>query len=111
MPSQLSIIKEILPLIALLPSAANRTAALAHVWHAAVQLDLATRRAVRSGDKAVPGAQLKNVLTEPFVMGVVSGSFAGDSIAVAQFSDGRLITYIVSSWASIAQPSIQLTIV
>ena len=82
MPSQLSVIKEILPLIALLPSAANRTGALAYVWHAVVQLDLATRRAVRSGDKAVPGAQLKTVLTEPFVMGVISGSFAGKSFGL-----------------------------
>ena len=76
-PSQLSVIKEIMPLITLLPSAAGRCAALARIWHTVVQLDLATRRAVRSGDKAVSGAQLKNVLTEPFVMGVISGSFAG----------------------------------
>ena len=32
---------------------------------------------MRSGDKAVPGAQLKNVLTEPFVMSIVSGTFTG----------------------------------
>lgn len=76
-PSQLALVKELMPLIATLPSAAARTAALARVWHAVVQADLATRRAVRSGDKAVPGAQLKNVLTEPFVMGIISGTFTG----------------------------------
>ena len=82
-PTQLSLIKELMPLIATLPSAAGRTAALARVWHVVVQADLATRRAVRSGDKAVPGAQLKNVLTEPFVMSIVSGTFTGT------FSHGR----------------------
>ena len=66
-----------MPLIATLPRASARTKALAQVWHAVVQADLATRRAVRSGDKAVPGAQLKNVLTEPFVMSIVSGTFTG----------------------------------
>ncbi len=76
-PSQLALVKEVMPLIATLPSGAARTAALARVWHAVVQADLATRRAVRSGDKAVPGAQLKNVLTEPFVMGIISGTFTG----------------------------------
>ncbi len=69
-----------MPLIATLPSATARTAALARIWHAVVQSDLATRRAVRSGDKAVPGAQLKNVLTEPFVMGIISGTFTGKSL-------------------------------
>ena len=78
-PTQLSLIKEVMPLIATLPSASARTAALAQVWHTVVQADLATRRAVRSGDKAVPGAQLKNILTEPFVMGIVSGTFTGDT--------------------------------
>ena len=67
-----------MPLIATLPSASARTAALAQVWHSVVQADLATRRAVRSGDKAVPGAQLKNILTEPFVMSIVSGTFTGE---------------------------------
>lgn len=76
-PTQLSLIKELMPLIATLPSASARTAALAQVWHSVVQADLATRRAVRSGDKAVPGAQLKNILTEPFVMSIVSGTFTG----------------------------------
>lgn len=76
-PAQLSLVKELMPLIATLPSALARTAALARVWHAVVQADLATRRAVRSGDKAVPGAQLKNVLTEPFVMGIISGTYTG----------------------------------
>ncbi|KAL0052511.1 hypothetical protein WJX82_003263 [Trebouxia sp. C0006] len=76
-PSQLALVKELMPLIATLPSAAARTAALARVWHVVVQADLATRRAVRSGDKAVPGAQLKNVLTEPFVMAIISGTFTG----------------------------------
>lgn len=66
-----------MPLIASLPRASARTAALAQVWHGVVQADLATRRAVRSGDKAVPGAQLKNVLTEPFVMSIVSGTYTG----------------------------------
>ena len=66
-----------MPLIATLPRASARTAALARVWHAVVQADLATRRAVRSGDKAVPGAQLKNALTEPFVMSITSGTFTG----------------------------------
>ena len=66
-----------MPLIATLPSGAARTAALARIWHIVVQSDLATRRAVRSGDKAVPGAQLKNILTEPFVMSIVSGTFTG----------------------------------
>ena len=77
MPTQLSLVKELMPLIATLPRASARTGALARVWHAVVQADLATRRAVRSGDKAVPGAQLKNVLTEPFVMSIVSGTFTG----------------------------------
>ena len=67
-----------MPLIATLPSATARTAALAQAWHAVVQADLATRRAVRSGDKAVPGAQLKNTLTEPFVMSIVSGTFTSE---------------------------------
>lgn len=66
-----------MPLIASLPRASARTAALAQVWYGVVEADLATRRAVRSGDKAVPGAQLKNVLTEPFVMSIVSGTFTG----------------------------------
>lgn len=76
-PTQLSLVKELMPLIASLPRASARTAALAQVWHGVVQADLATRRAVRSGDKAVPGAQLKNVLTEPFVMSIVSGTYTG----------------------------------
>ena len=83
-PSQLALVKELMPLIATLPSAAARTAALARVWHVVVQADLATRRAVRSGDKAVPGAQLKNVLTEPFVMAIISGTFTGKPLVMQE---------------------------
>ena len=70
--------RQLFPLIATLPSAAGRSSALAHVWRVAVTLDLATRRAIRSGDRAVPGAQLKDMLTDSFVMDIVSGDVSGE---------------------------------
>ena len=76
--AQLGLMRQLFPLIATLPSAAGRTSALAHVWRVAVTLDLATRRAIRSGDRAVPGAQLKDMLTDSFVMDIVSGDVSGE---------------------------------
>lgn len=75
--AQLGLMRQLFPLIATLPSAAGRTSALAHAWRVAVTLDLATRRAIRSGDRAVPGAQLKDMLTDSFVMDIVSGDVSG----------------------------------
>lgn len=74
---QLQLASQIMPMIATIPSAAERTACLAHVWGAIVELDLATRRAERAGDKAGPANELRRTLTEPFLLGVISASEIG----------------------------------
>ena len=52
-------------------------AALARVWAAAVALDLDARRGARLRDRSAPSAELKALLTEPFVAAVISGAAAG----------------------------------
>ena len=60
-----------------LPSAQARCRALARIWAAAVASDLETRRAVRTRQKTLPGAELKQLLSDSFVMEVISGSPEG----------------------------------
>ena len=68
---------QLLPMVAQLPSAQTRCKALARIWAAAVASDLETRRAVRTRQKTLPGAELKQLLSDAFVMEIVSGSAEG----------------------------------
>lgn len=73
-PAQLQRARQLAPLAAQLPAARARAAALARVWAAAVGADLAARRAARLRQRPHPGAELKHLLSDAFVMEVVSGS-------------------------------------
>jgi hypothetical protein len=64
-------------MVAQLPSAAGRCSALARVWWAAVAADLDTRRAMRMRQRTLPSAELKQLLSDSFVMEVVSGVGTG----------------------------------
>lgn len=64
-------------MVAQLPSAQARCQALARIWAAAVASDLETRRAVRTRQKTLPGAELKQLLSDAFVKEAVSGSAEG----------------------------------
>lgn len=80
---QLELARELMPVVARAPSAAARTAALAHVWGAVVRLDLATQQARRAGDRAETVSELRMTLTEPFVVAVISATDQGaDSLPV-----------------------------
>ena len=75
--AQSQLLGQLLPMVAQLPSAQARCKALARIWAAAVASDLETRRAVRTRQKTLPGAELKQLLSDAFVMEVVSGSAEG----------------------------------
>ena len=76
--AQGQLLVQLLPMIAQLPAAQVRCEALACLWAAAVASDLETRRAVRTRQKTLPGAELKQLLSDSFVMEVVSGSNEGE---------------------------------
>ncbi|KAK9811481.1 hypothetical protein WJX72_004659 [[Myrmecia] bisecta] len=80
---QIPLIRQLVPMIATLPLAADRVKALAHLWKAAVDLDLATRHAVQTNDRVVAGAELKTVLSDSFIMEVISGVSTGGRDSVA----------------------------
>ena len=69
------------------PSAQARCEALAQIWAAAVASDLETRRAVRTRQKTLPGAELKQLLSDAFVMEIVSGSAEGVQTSCYRCSD------------------------
>ena len=75
--AQSQLLGQLLPMVAQLPSAQARCKALARIWAAAVASDLETRRAVRTRQKTLPGAELKQLLSDAFVMEIVSGSAEG----------------------------------
>jgi hypothetical protein len=76
--AQSQVLVQLLPMVAQLPAAQVRCKALARLWAAAVASDLETRRAVRTRQKMLPGAELKQLLSDSFVMEVVSGSSEGE---------------------------------
>ena len=80
---------QLLPMVAQLPSAQARCEALAQIWAAAVATDLETRRAVRTRQKTLPGAELKQLLSDAFVMEIVSGSAEGVQTSCYRCSDVR----------------------
>ena len=43
---------------------------LAQIWKAVMALDLVKRRAIRAAERLLPGADLKAVLADPFMMEV-----------------------------------------
>ncbi len=69
---QVQLIKQLMPMIAALPEAVGRVAALAAVWRAGLDVDLGTRRAGRVGDRLLPAAELKALLTDAFVLETIS---------------------------------------
>ena len=75
--AQSQLLGQLLPMVAQLPSAHARCQALARIWAAAVASDLETRRAVRTRQKTLPGAELKQLLSDAFVKDVVSGTAEG----------------------------------
>ncbi|KAK9844880.1 hypothetical protein WJX74_008085 [Apatococcus lobatus] len=77
--AQLALIRQLFPMIASLPMAGDRTAALALTWRAVLELDLQTRRAVRCNDRAVAGAELKATLSDPFVKEAITSTSTGTS--------------------------------
>ena len=77
--AQLALLRQLFPMIASLPMAEDRTAALSVTWRAALELDLQTRRAVRCNDRAVPGAELKAILSDPFVKEAITSPSTGES--------------------------------
>ena len=80
--AQSQLLGQLLPMVAQLPSAQARCTALARIWAAAVASDLETRRAVRTRQKTLPGAELKQLLSDAFVKEVVSGSAEGVPVLV-----------------------------
>lgn len=75
--AQLALMRQLFPMIASLPMAEDRTAALSLSWRAALELDLQTRRAVRCNDRAVAGAELKAILSDPFVKEAITSTNTG----------------------------------
>ena len=48
----------------------------AQIWKAVMELDLIKRRAIRTAERLLPGADLKAVLADPFIMEIVGASSA-----------------------------------
>ena len=65
-------------MIASLPMAEDRTAALSLAWRAVLELDLQTRRAVRCNDRAAAGAELKAILSDPFIKEAITSTNTGN---------------------------------
>ena len=84
--AQSQLLGQLLPMVAQLPSAQARCNALARIWAAAVASDLETRRAVRTRQKTLPGAELKQLLSDTFAMEVISGSSKGQYIHLSRHS-------------------------
>lgn len=82
---QFQLLRQLLPMVAQLPSAADRCRALARIWAAAVAADLDTRRAVRTRQQTLPSAELKQLLSDVFIMEVVSGAGAGVSLHILPY--------------------------
>lgn len=74
---QLELAKRLFPMVALVPAAAARTAALGHIWGALVALDMAARKAQRLGGKAVAAPDLRASLTDPYLVDVISAPDSG----------------------------------
>ena len=77
---QLELATELLPLMVAVPSAAARCTAQAHIWSALVDLDLATRAARRAGERGPPASELKNTLTDTFVLKTIAAKENGNSV-------------------------------
>jgi hypothetical protein len=71
---QVQLIKQLMPMIMTVPKGSERVEALAACWRAGLQVDLASRRASRVGDRAVLGADLKGIITDSFVLETISDS-------------------------------------
>jgi len=72
--ARLALLRQLPALAAALPGAGERVGALAHVWAAAVGLDLDGRRAGRLRDRTAPAAELRALLSDPFLAAVISGA-------------------------------------
>ena len=90
--AQSQLLGQLLPMVAQLPSAQARCDALARIWAAAVASDLETRRAVRTRQKTLPGAELKQLLSDTFAMEVISGSSEGKSHQIIHLHEQPLLS-------------------
>jgi len=72
--ARLALLRQLPALAAALPGAGERVGALARVWAAAVGLDLDGRRAGRLRDRTAPAAELRALLSDPFLAAVISGA-------------------------------------
>ena len=61
-----------------IPLASARCSAQAHIWGAVIDLDLATRLARRSGEKGPPASELRSVLSDTFVIEIVTAKEDGE---------------------------------
>lgn len=75
--AQQALLRQLVPLVAAVPAAKDRCAALARIWAAAVAADLGARRAVRLRQRPTPQAELKHLLSDAVVLEVISGSSGG----------------------------------
>lgn len=75
--AQFQLLRQLPPMVAQLPGAAARCAALAHIWAAAVAADLDTRRAVRTRQRTLPSTELRQLLSDATLMEVIGGLDSG----------------------------------
>lgn len=79
-PGQFQLLRQLPPMVAQLPAAAGRCAALARIWAAAVAADLDTRRAVRTRQRTLPSTELRQLLSDTFLMDVIGGPGESDQL-------------------------------
>ena len=65
-------------MVAAVPSAAERTMALGHIWGAVLEQDMATRHARQSGQPGPPATELRSSLSDPFLLDVISAAEVGE---------------------------------
>ncbi len=75
--AQFQLLRQLPPMVAQLPAAAGRCAALARIWAAGVAADLETRRAVRTRQRTLPSTELRQLLSDSFLMEVIGGLDSG----------------------------------
>ena len=75
---QLQLARELFPMVAAVPSAAERTMALGHIWGAVLEQDMATRHARRTGQPGPPATELRSSLSDSFLMDVISAAELGE---------------------------------
>ncbi|BDA45077.1 Protein TPLATE [Coccomyxa sp. Obi] len=81
--AQFQLLRQLPPMVAQLPGAAARCAALARIWAAAVAADLDTRRAVRTRQRTLPSTELRQLLSDATLMEVIGGLDSGEKDSVA----------------------------